>query len=1079
MLVAMAVSYIGNQLLASQQKLPDFTRERQHVLRSASQARQVVYGRAMVSGPLAFASVTKKTPGLKKGEYLHLVIPIAGHEIDAVEEVYFDDKPVSEYDKFGTEHTVRIGFPAHDGYGTMRPLAPNALVSLTLDGVTYDNTGSRVQAKLEAAGYEVWHDHWTYIRAPSVGTRFTVSAVSASDMQWVDDGMGGGSWQPVVVAARAEVFKDGDSIYFWRAHLGTSTQIADPDLVAQVEEWTNAHRLRGIAYLYVRLRWKADAWKTGIPNIKAIVRGKKVFDPRTGTTAWSENAALCALDWVRYQHGIGAPDDEIDMPSWIAAANVCDEDEVTPTGTQKRYTAGGVITLDMSPVQALEQLTSAMAGRAFDFMGKWYGYAGADIPATVTLTEDDLRGPIRVRPRPSRQQLYNAVRGTYVDPEQHWAATEFPPVVNAMYQEEDGGEQIFSDIELPFTTEPVRAQRIGKIALERARQGITVEFPGKLSCLRVRPWVPIRLSIDRLGWEEKLFVVKDWKLSEDFGVDLTLQEYAPGVWDWASGSATTVDLAPNTELGDPFDVDAPANVVLSSGAADLLVAGDGTLQSRIRVAWGESEDAFVSSGGRTEVEYRRSDEEGAWKSVPPVTGVDREAFIAPVIDGALYDVRVRHVNALGVPGEWATFSRYQVEGKMAEPADVHTFGAEIRDRQIYLYWSAVPDLDVSEYEIRRGGSDWYDAEFVCRVAGTDTYREAQAGASTWRIKAVDTSGNPSENDAVTTLTINPPVVTSLTAEVIDNNVLLRHTSTAGTLPIASYEIRRGAAWETAVVIGTDVASFTPLFETVAGDYTYWVAAVDIAGNYGTPKSVGAHVMQPPDYVLNAHLIDDLSGSMTNMIAEAGQLVGNIDTSETWAEHFTSNSWASPQDQIAAGYPLYMEPALSSAQYVRTFDYGTQLGGSMITVILAPQVLSGAPAFACTIEVSPDNSTWTTYAGVWQVYASSFRYVRITLDVTGAGVYRLNPVEVRLDAKRKTDGGMGTANAADASGTEVLFSETFVDVGSITVTPAAGSGAAYGLYDFTDTPYPTGFKVFLYDKNGARVSGGFSWTARGF
>ena len=38
-----------------------------------------------------------------------------------------------------------------------------------------------------------------------------------------------------------------------KKHLGTSTQLADADLVSDVSQWTTDHRIRGKAYIYVRL----------------------------------------------------------------------------------------------------------------------------------------------------------------------------------------------------------------------------------------------------------------------------------------------------------------------------------------------------------------------------------------------------------------------------------------------------------------------------------------------------------------------------------------------------------------------------------------------------------------------------------------------------------------------------------------------------------------------------------------------------------------------------------------------------------------------------------------------------------
>jgi hypothetical protein len=54
---------------------------------------------------------------------------------------------------------------------------------------------------------------------------------------------------------------------------------------------------------------------------------------------------------------------------------------------------------------------------------------------------------------------------------------------------------------------------------------------------------------------------------------------------------------------------------------------------------------------------------------------------------------------------------------------------------------------------------------------------------------------------------------------------------------------------------------------------------------------------------------------------------------------------------------------------------------------------------------------------------------------------------------------------------------FVDIEGISVTPN-GTAARIAIYDFVDAPNPTSFKVLLFDTSGNRVTGGFSWQARG-
>ena len=49
-----------------------------------------------------------------------------------------------------------------------------------------------------------------------------------------------------------------------------------PDLVAADVGWTSAHRLQGVTYLYLRLTYNRDTFPRGIPNIKAVVKGRKL-----------------------------------------------------------------------------------------------------------------------------------------------------------------------------------------------------------------------------------------------------------------------------------------------------------------------------------------------------------------------------------------------------------------------------------------------------------------------------------------------------------------------------------------------------------------------------------------------------------------------------------------------------------------------------------------------------------------------------------------------------------------------------------------------------------------------------------
>ena len=82
--------------------------------------------------------------------------------------------------------------------------------------------------------------------------------------------------------------------------LGTDTQNVYTTLSALTDgpEWQNKEtgddtnfKGQGIACMYMRLEYDQDVFADGLPTFTAVVEGKKVYDPRNSTTAYSANAA--------------------------------------------------------------------------------------------------------------------------------------------------------------------------------------------------------------------------------------------------------------------------------------------------------------------------------------------------------------------------------------------------------------------------------------------------------------------------------------------------------------------------------------------------------------------------------------------------------------------------------------------------------------------------------------------------------------------------------------------------------------------------------------------------------------------
>jgi predicted phage tail protein len=366
-----------------------------------------------------------------------------------------------------------------------------------------------------------------------------------------------------------------------------------------------------------------------------------------------------------------------------------------------------------------------------------------------------------------------------------------------------------------------------------------------------------------------------------------------------------------------------------------------------------------------------------------------------------------------------------------------------------------------------------------------------AGSYTFKVRARDAFGQTSGwvTDSVTVSAPDAPG--TLGANVIDNNVVLLWSAAGeNTLPVAEYEIRGGLAseyssWADAPVIGRKAGTFTVVMEYISGTYTYWVAAIDTAGNYGSAASISLVVNEPAGYVLKALWENDFDPAPDNtsnvVIKEDGTAVIPANPTETIRDHCEDNSLTGPKAFHDAGYTYLPEPVPATASFDEEFDYGADLENTRIRSLLHKTVRNASPTITAYLaqKLLPGDS-YTDQAGNI-MYASDFRYVRAkwVFASNGKQFVKATQFDLQLDVREVLDGGAGTVAVA-ASGCAVTFNKSFIDVDTITITPQGdGSAAVMGIVDFEDTSYPTGFTAYLLDETGSLVTGEFFWSAKGY
>src|SRR5260363_125024 len=154
----------------------------------------------------------------------------------------------------------------------------------------------------------------------------------------------------------------------------------------------------------------------------------------------------------------------------------------------------------------------------------------------------------------------------------------------------------------------------------------------------------------------------------------------------------------------------------------------------------------------------------------------------------------------------------------------------------------------------------------------------------------------------------------------------------------------------------------------------------------------------------------------------------------------------------------------------------------VSATLSSHALFGQVPVTPTISVrATEDDPWRDAPGQAQTFAAEFRYVKIHYDFAASDAHSLiqiSDLNLKLAVKHKVDSGKGQAHADEPHGAWVAFNLTFIDVqGAPNVQPMLRA-PTYAVVDFKDEPYPKGFYVLLYDIRGRRISGPFSWMARG-
>jgi hypothetical protein len=618
---------------------------------SSIASRELVMGRVRKGGAIFF----KGSVGANNSKFV-MCIALAAHEIDAVETIYLNDVPVTL-----------------DGSGYVQE-EPYRIARLESAQESFAGSSIVLAHVPEAASVVVTRQTNTGSTEP--GAQYDSEIIAhtlAGSTVTIGDSLGGiVSYQYTAATSKVKI----------RSYLGTSTQTADATLISLFPTlWTSAHRARGVAYLICEFDYDETAFPSGLPNVSAVIRGAKLYDPRTATTVWSENPALMVRHVLTHpQFGKRTSMTAAEDARITAAANACDASTVyTVDGVAQTaralYTAAIVLPFGGPARDALDDLAQAMGGQWAYSGGEFHLRAGGYTASVLTLTDADLavvqrdqdgsenQSPVNITTHRARDQMFNVVTATIWDAAQDYKQTTLTPLKGAALITRDGVELV-QDVQMPAVGYAPQALHISGIMLRDARDPMAVALPFKLSAYRVELFDTISLTLDRYGWTAKTFIVLGREWSGDGSILLTLKETTAAIFTM-DADFDPQGYAENTALPSPWDIAPPT---ITSIASRPSVLSDGSLVSDVLVTWTALTSA-AERAGRVEVQWLVP---GFEIQTVSVSGDMTQAVLPGVPEGAVIIIRARVVTSVAVSG-WCAQQSYTVPQAGAVPANYDVF----------------------------------------------------------------------------------------------------------------------------------------------------------------------------------------------------------------------------------------------------------------------------------------------------------------------------------------------------------------------------------------------------------------------
>jgi len=280
------------------------------------------------------------------------------------------------------------------------------------------------------------------------------------------------------------------------SYYGSTTQPAFNPLIAVAPGiWTTNHKLTGVAYTVAQ--WLSGSTKDFAriykggrpPPVRHVIKAYTVYDPRDGSmtasapSTWSftgtsgvigRNAACIIISHLlrpEANGGLGINSTFIDMPSFQAFANVCEELIFRGDGSSEyRWCLDVVYNSTDDPKDVLATMMQCCAAELYENTNGLIAIRGGQYETpTVTITDANIVS-CELERGPDVFTAVNYIKPSWVSMEMDFASSECAPVTDAALIA-SSGRNIVDTLDYPYVTQHHQARRLAQIEMNRRNAG--------------------------------------------------------------------------------------------------------------------------------------------------------------------------------------------------------------------------------------------------------------------------------------------------------------------------------------------------------------------------------------------------------------------------------------------------------------------------------------------------------------------------------------------------------------------------------------------------------------------------------